>query len=163
MSGGSVGPLLIPANYVGCLSANQMTGTFLPCPSPTAAYSSATHQSSLLELWPQHCIVGHRNIAMQSQSSENIERRFFFMYQCWWYLSGVESAGFSKTQFWASSLHKGEYFSQKWILLHILCKREKTIWEHLLPDKNIHLCTNPSLFWTLVTSGSAEFLRAVTM
>ena len=31
MSGGSVGPLLIPpANYVGCLSANQMTGTFLP-------------------------------------------------------------------------------------------------------------------------------------
>ena len=34
MSGGSVGPLLIPANYVGCLSANQMTGTFLLCPLP---------------------------------------------------------------------------------------------------------------------------------
>ena len=34
MSGGSVGPLLIPANYVGCLSANQMTGTFLLSPLP---------------------------------------------------------------------------------------------------------------------------------
>ena len=54
MSGGSVGPLLIPANYVGCLSANQMTGTFLlsplpaqhhtPVPSHTPAHG-ALHQS----------------------------------------------------------------------------------------------------------------------
>ena len=38
MSEGSVGRLLIPANYVGCLSANQMTGTFLlPAPQCTSA------------------------------------------------------------------------------------------------------------------------------
>ena len=75
MSGGSVGPLLIPANYVGCLSANQMTGTFLLCPAHHTPEQGALHQSIGL-VWPQHCIVGHRNIAMQGQSSENLERRF---------------------------------------------------------------------------------------
>ena len=44
MSGGSVGPLLIPANYVGCLSANQMTGTFLLSPSQP----STIHQCHIL-------------------------------------------------------------------------------------------------------------------
>ena len=42
MSEGSVGRLLIPANYVGCLSANQMTGTFL-LPAP---HSAPVHQCS---------------------------------------------------------------------------------------------------------------------
>ena len=84
MSGGSVGPLLIPANYVGCLSANQMTGTFLLSPSQPSTvhqchYCPLTYTSTQCtapKLWPQHCIVGHRNIAMQGQSSENLRRRF---------------------------------------------------------------------------------------
>ena len=83
MSGGSVGPLLIPANYVGCLSANQMTGTFLLCPlpahhtpvQPQTPENSTLHQS-IGFVWPKHCIVGHWNIAMQGQSSENPENIF---------------------------------------------------------------------------------------
>ena len=99
MSGGSVGPLLIPANYVGCLSANQMTGTFLPSPAPytSATYCPLTYTSTRCtapKLWPQHCIVGHRNIAMQGQSSENLQRFcvfgcFHWKYLCCWDLSDV--------------------------------------------------------------------------
>ena len=51
MSGGSVGPLLIPANYVGCLSANQMTGTFLLSPSQP----STIHQCPHIHQHTVHC------------------------------------------------------------------------------------------------------------
>ena len=44
MSEGSVGRLLIPANYVGCLSANQMTGTFLlPAPHSAPVHCTGEH------------------------------------------------------------------------------------------------------------------------
>ena len=115
MSGGSVGPLLIPANYVGCLSANQMTGTFLPSPAPYTSATAPTHTRTRctapkcgLELWPQHCIVGHRNIAMQGQSSEK-ECNFDIFNQslcavrgCYWV---------PKSKFWIFPfLHKSKSF-----------------------------------------------------
>ena len=73
MSEGSVGRLLIPANYVGCLSANQMTGTFLlPAPQCTSAVhwralAPKPKQPQQSFVGPQLCIVGHRNIALQGQ------------------------------------------------------------------------------------------------
>ena len=97
MSGGSVGPLLIPANYVGCLSANQMTGTFLLCPAHHTPEHGALHHSIGL-VWPQHCIVGHRNIAMQGQSSENLERRFRIFGSCLREIAGVASTWRSLNQ-----------------------------------------------------------------
>ena len=77
MSGGSVGPLLIPANYVGCLSANQMTGTFLLCPAHHTPEQGALHQSIGL-VCPNTALLGIGISPCRARAQKTLREGFVY-------------------------------------------------------------------------------------